>query len=119
MRIQLIISTAVAVASLLGAAPILQAEVESESMVTSATLAVKKLSVNGMTCFRCVQAVEAALKKVEGVSAVEVSLEGNEAIVEYDSLRVDPQMLIAVVIETGFEAALQEKEAAGELKVTP
>ncbi len=105
---QSLITGAVVLAGLLSAAPVLQAEPGTASPTASATLAVKKLSVNGMMCFGCVEAVEGALKNVTGVTQVEVSLEGHEAVVEYDPAQVDPEVLVAAVIESGFEAALKD-----------
>ncbi len=92
----------------LNTAQSLHAEPAATGPVGSATLEVKKLQVNGMTCSGCVQAVEAALKGVIGVTQVEVSLKGNEAVVEYDPAQVDPEVLVAAVTESGFEAALKD-----------
>ena len=105
---QSLITGAVVLAGLLSAAPVLQAQPGTASLTASATLVVKKLQVNGMTCSGCVQAVEAALKGVIGVTQVEVSLKGNEAVVEYDPAQVDPEVLVAAVTESGFEAALKD-----------
>jgi copper chaperone len=114
----------VAVVGVLSPTHVLQAESGTTSPTASATLAVKKLSVNGMTCFGCVQAVEAALKGVAGVSQVDVSFENNEAVVEYDPAQVDPAVLVVAVTEIGFEAALKksdepETEATQEPETAP
>lgn len=62
-----------------------------------------ELSVEGMTCEHCVNAVTKALKAVPGVRDARVSLEGKSAQVEADD--VDVEALIAAVREEGYEAA--------------
>lgn len=61
-----------------------------------------KLSIEGMTCGHCVQAVSKALAKVPGVTrVVEVSLERGEAVVE-GSATADA--LVEAVRAAGYEA---------------
>ncbi len=64
-----------------------------------------ELSVEGMTCEHCVNAVTKALKAVPGVRDAKVSLEQKSARVEAD--QVDPEALLAAVREEGYEAALR------------
>lgn len=61
------------------------------------------LSVSGMTCGHCRQAVESAIREVSGVTNVQVSLDEGTAKVEGN---VDPQRLISAVLEAGYEATL-------------
>ena len=42
----------------------------------------KTVKIEGMMCMHCVKAVEKALTAVEGVTAVNVSLEEKQAVVE-------------------------------------
>jgi len=42
----------------------------------------KTISIEGMSCGHCVNAVTEALKNVEGVTSVAVSLEAKNAVVE-------------------------------------
>jgi mercuric transport protein len=74
-----------------------------------ATLDVK-LSVRGMSCGGCVNAVKAALEKVKGVTKADVSLEKNEAVVTYDSGKTNPDELIKAVEKAGFKASVQKDE---------
>ncbi|MBR2622002.1 MAG: heavy metal translocating P-type ATPase [Clostridia bacterium] len=60
------------------------------------------LSVNGMMCQHCVAHVKKALEAVEGVSAVEVSLENKSAIVQADDA-VEKSTLVAAVVAQGYE----------------
>jgi len=59
------------------------------------------LKVTGMTCNHCVMAVTRALKEVEGVAKVEVSLEKGEAMVSGTAPRA---ALVAAIKEEGYEA---------------
>lgn len=62
-----------------------------------------ELTITGMTCDHCVNAVTGALKDVEGVKDAVVSLDEKRATVTADS--VDIAALIAAVEEEGYEAA--------------
>ena len=71
-------------------------------------------AIKGMTCGGCVAAVKLQVKKTEGVTAYEVSLEKGEADVSYDPSRTDPETIAASVSESGFEAAVKaEKKTCG------
>ncbi|WP_437778142.1 CopZ family metallochaperone [Sorangium sp. So ce1097] len=62
----------------------------------------RRLTIEGMTCGHCVQAVSKALAKVPGVARVsEVSLERAEAVVEGSATA---EALVAAVREAGYEA---------------
>lgn len=60
-----------------------------------------ELKIEGMSCGHCVKAVETALKAVDGVKSVHVSLEEGKATVE--GLAV-PEQMIAAVVEEGYAA---------------
>ncbi|GAB6061882.1 metal-binding (seleno)protein [Deferrisoma palaeochoriense] len=62
------------------------------------------LRVEGMTCAACTFAVKAALQKVEGVQAAEVSFREKKAVVTYDPARTSQEILIEAVESTGFRA---------------
>lgn len=73
------------------------------------------LAIKGMTCGGCVAAVKVQLKRTEGVSAYDVSLEKAEAEVTYDPAQTEPKKIAESVSKTGFEASV--KEPAGSKKV--
>ena len=73
------------------------------------------LGIKGMTCGGCVAAVKVRLKRTEGVSAYDVSLEKAEANVTYDPAKTDPKKIAESVSKTGFEASVKE---AGDSKKT-
>jgi copper chaperone len=66
------------------------------------------LSIKGMTCGGCVAAVKLTLRKTEGVSAYDVSLEKGEAEVTYDPARTEPKKIAESVSKTGFQASVKE-----------
>lgn len=63
-----------------------------------------ELSVQGMTCESCVQAIEHTLGKQPGVSKCEVDLAAGKAIVEYREGEADPALLADKVDALGYEA---------------
>jgi copper chaperone len=60
------------------------------------------LSISGMDCDGCVKSVTEALKGVDGVAEVEVSLENQTAVIKGGSL--DIMKLAAAVDEAGYGA---------------
>lgn len=64
-----------------------------------------EFNVIGMTCDHCVNAVTNAVKEIEGVSDVSVSLEGKSAVVTGSVIDVDK--VIAAIEEEGYEAAVR------------
>jgi copper chaperone len=76
-----------------------------------ATLTVP-MKVEGMVCADCVAKVKGALMKVEGVKNAKVSLEKNEAVVEYDSAKTNPKALAEAVKKAGYKASVKEKKGA-------
>jgi copper chaperone len=58
------------------------------------------LMIEGMHCGSCIRRVTTALSNVEGVRADEVVV--GSAKVEYDSQRVNPDMIVKAVEDVGF-----------------
>jgi len=72
-----------------------------------------ELAIEGMTCASCVSRIEAALGKVEGVSAVSVNLGSERAHVSYGVTAVAD--LVRAVQKAGYEATvLENAEAFGQ-----
>jgi copper chaperone len=61
------------------------------------------LKIEGMSCGHCVKAVEEALKEVDGVKKVSVSLENKSAEIEFDASKADIAALKAAVEEQGYD----------------
>ena len=60
----------------------------------------KIISIEGMSCGHCTSSVEAALKTLDGVEKVELSLENKEARVEGN---VEDEVLREAVEAIGFD----------------
>ena len=61
------------------------------------------LNVEGMSCQHCVKAVTSAVAALDGVSAVDVSLEGKTASVEYDESVVSLESIKDAIEEEGYD----------------
>ena len=61
------------------------------------------LTVRGMTCANCARSVERKLSGTPGVTKCTVELQGERAVVEYDSSLVKPEVLANAVRELGYE----------------
>lgn len=68
------------------------------------------LDIKGMTCASCVNRVEKALKKESAVTAASVNLATERATVSYDSKKLSPETLIALVTKAGYGASLHREE---------
>lgn len=58
--------------------------------------------IQGMTCANCVRHVEKALKNIPGVSQLEVNLEKQEALIEYDSTSVSYEVMASTLKDAGY-----------------
>ena len=63
-----------------------------------------EFAVAGMHCGGCVKSVTRAVSVLPGVQTVEVSLEQNVAIVEYDGAASGPAAIVTAIEAAGFEA---------------
>ncbi len=68
------------------------------------------LPVTGMTCANCVNTIERALKKVEGVNAATVNLASERATVIFDPTLTDESRLVAAVQGVGYGVATARAE---------
>jgi len=68
------------------------------------------LPVEGMTCASCVARVEKALKKVEGVSEVNVNFATEKVTLSFNSEAVNEAKLSEVVEEAGYKLVLPSKD---------
>ena len=62
------------------------------------------ISVLGMTCDSCTKLIESCVSKIDGVSCVAVSLQHNEAFVEYNSQLVNIEQITTTICDSGFDA---------------
>jgi Cu+-exporting ATPase len=66
----------------------------------------RELAISGMTCATCVGRVEAALKRVPGVTRAEVNLASEKASIDGITGVLRPSDLVAAVRQAGYEAEL-------------
>ena len=73
----------------------------------------QKFDVMGMSCSACSSHVDGCVRKLKGVSSVEVNLLSNSMNVEYDENTVNPDAIISAVQSAGYDACLpgEKKEA--------
>jgi copper chaperone CopZ len=62
--------------------------------------------VTGMTCMNCVRHVTEAVKKLEGVKDVAVTLETGKVKVQHDGRATLDAAVIGTLVEEGYEAKL-------------
>ena len=62
------------------------------------------IKIEGMSCGHCKASATNAISAVDGVSAVEVSLENKQATVSYDSEKTNEDAIKAAIVEAGYKA---------------
>nr|WP_276856660.1 heavy metal translocating P-type ATPase [Intestinimonas timonensis] len=72
----------------------------------------QKFTVTGMTCSACSAHVDKAVRKLEGVSEVNVNLLGGSMTVEYDPAAESPEAIIAAVDAAGYGCVLPQAAAS-------
>ena len=80
-----------------------QAEGPADDITTGGTEEMKKtMIIEGMMCHHCTGRVEKTLSAIEGVAAVEMSLEGKSATLTLTK-EIDDQVLTDAVTEAGYQ----------------
>jgi mercuric ion binding protein len=64
------------------------------------------LAVENMTCASCPYIVKQSLTRVDGVKAVDVSLEAKQAVVQYDDEKTNIEVLTAATTNYGFPSSV-------------
>ena len=64
----------------------------------------EKFDITGMSCSACSAAIERTVRKMDGVTAVEVNLLANNMQVEYEDGKVSAQQIVAAVEKIGYGA---------------
>ena len=75
----------------------------------------KVYQVLGMTCAACEAHVDKAIRKVEGVSDVQVQLLTGKVVVHQRDEQVTP-FIVQAVTDAGYQVADQERTSAGKIK---
>lgn len=74
----------------------------------------KTFSIQGMHCASCVNVLERALKKIEGVESASVNLASEKATVEYNEKQVTDKDLALAVNNVGYKALLGDQQRTDE-----
>jgi copper chaperone len=61
------------------------------------------LEVKGMSCSHCVNAIEGALKELNGVESFNVDLSGNQVTLSYDEEVVQIEKVKEAIEEEGYD----------------
>ena len=61
------------------------------------------LNIKGMTCGGCVKSVTNVLQQLPGISSVTVSLELNNAVINYDPAKVKPAQFKSAIEDAGYD----------------
>ena len=70
-----------------------------------------------MSCAACAATIEKNVRKLPGVSKVEVNLLANSMQVQYDSSLLNPQQIEKAVRNAGFEAELFQVKLVLQVRV--
>ncbi len=76
----------------------------ADAAPASDTMQTVRIPVEGMSCVACAARVKKTLKAIAGVDEVEVHLGERNARVRFDSRRLAPDRLVAVINELGYSA---------------
>ncbi len=63
----------------------------------------EQINVEGMSCGHCVETIENAVGKMEGVNQVKVSLENKKVSVDFDENQTNLENIKGKIVEAGFE----------------
>ncbi len=89
-----------------------QADVAAGAKVPAAQTKTVRIPIQGMVCTVCAGKVKRALRALDGVQEVEVSLERREARVRYGEGKVSPEQLVAAISELGYKTGAPVPEAS-------
>lgn len=66
----------------------------------------KKYDVTGMSCSACSAYVDKVVRKIDGVTEVNVNLLTNSMVVDYDEKKTNDEAIIAAVVDGGYGASV-------------
>ncbi|MFZ5353730.1 MAG: heavy metal translocating P-type ATPase [Bacillota bacterium] len=64
----------------------------------------ENFKITGMTCAACAKAVERAVKKLDGISEINVNLATEKMTVQYDEQKSNTEFIKSAVTKAGYEA---------------
>jgi copper chaperone len=63
----------------------------------------EQINVDGMSCGHCIETIENAVGKMDGVNQVQVSLENKNVSVDFDESQTTVDAIKETIVEAGFE----------------
>lgn len=63
----------------------------------------KTISVKGMSCSHCVNAIDSSIKELNGIESVDVDLAGNKVTVSFDESVVELSKVKEAIEEAGYD----------------
>lgn len=85
----------------------------------TSTLTERTLDIEGMTCASCVNRVQRALTKVEGVADASVNLATETAAVRFDPAAVDVAAIAEAVRKAGYTGTVREPQERARQEAQP
>jgi copper chaperone CopZ len=83
------------------------AKVEQKDVAPPAHMATASFHVDGMHCAGCIDEVQGALAKLDGVVKVNVTLADKRVTVSYDADKLKPDTIAKTMSDAGFKAAAE------------
>jgi mercuric ion binding protein len=68
-----------------------------------------KIPITGMVCMACQSTVKKAIKSLNGVTNVEVSLENKNAVITYYPSQVKPEQIQKAINDKGYTAGKSQE----------
>lgn len=87
------------------------AALASSSLAARAAEQTVKLSVPGMTCVSCPYIVKAAIAAVDGVEAVEATMDDRSATVTFEDTRTSLEAIQQATADVGYPSSLYQAKS--------
>ncbi len=84
----------------------------------STALVKKTYRIDGMSCASCAVSIESMLGATEGVESATVNFANEKLVVEYDAAQLNDDDIVAIVRQTGYDAAPAAESGGASGKVT-
>lgn len=68
------------------------------------------IKISGLHCENCCNTIERSLLKVDGISLAKVDLGENEALINYDENKVEPDKIRKMIRKAGFVPGAERHE---------
>ena len=109
--IRFVLSTLLLFSVVFGAFVIMRTPQEQPRAFSTLPAQTVTIPIEGMSCASCVARVKKALRSIDGVTEVEVSLAQRAARVSYLDAQVSPEHLAAAINDLGYRAGTPTMES--------